>query len=94
MSIVRIRSGQARSKSRRKRCALAAVFYIENANEHPSGRPVDGHKEVAAAALISHLRQVFHVDVDVAGLIGFEGTVFWPGFFSLQAAQVPHTMTT
>lgn len=67
---------------------------IENANEHPAGRPINGNEKIAAAAFIGHLGQVFHVDMNVARLIGFEATVFWPRFLDLQAAQVAHTMTT
>ena len=40
------------------------------------------------------VRQVFHVDMDVAGLIGFEGAVFWFDGFGLEIVQVADTMTS
>jgi len=64
----------------------------EDADEHPPRRPVDCHKEVSAAVFISHLRQIFYVDVDVSGLVGLEGAVFWPGSLGLQVAQVSNAM--
>ena len=36
--------------------------------------------------------QVFHIYVDLAGLVGFEATVFWSRVLGLQIAQVPHSM--
>ena len=65
----------------------------EDADEDPAGRPVNGHEEVAAAALIGHLRQVFHVDVDVTGLVGLEGAVLWLRGLGFQIAQIAHTMS-
>ncbi|CUH40984.1 hypothetical protein JSE7799_03725 [Jannaschia seosinensis] len=64
----------------------------EDTDEDPSGRPVDGHEEVTAAGLIGHLRQVFHVDVEVARLVGLEGAVLRLGRLGLQVAQVSHAM--
>jgi len=67
------------------------VHWTNSRTPHtPPRRPVDGDEE--AAALVSHLGQVFHVDVDVSGLIGFEGAVFGLGFFGLEIALISHTM--
>ena len=42
-------------------------------DEHPARCAVDGHERIAARRLVGHLRQVFHIDVDVSRLIGLEG---------------------
>ena len=39
---------------------------IVDADEHPAGRPVDGHKQVTPRRFISHLRQIPHIDGFVA----------------------------
>ena len=70
-------------------CGLVVV----DADKNPSGRAVNGHKEVAALRFILHLRQVLHFDVDVAGLMGLEGAVLWLGGFSLHVLQVAYPMT-
>ena len=81
---------QVAQKPPRIGCSLCR----EDADEHPSRGPVDGDEEVTSGRLVGHLRQVFHVDVDVTGFIGLEGAVFWPGFLGLQVTQVPHPMPT
>lgn len=50
-------------------CGLLAL----DGDEHPACGAVDGHEDIAPLCLILHLRQVLHVHVDVARLIGFEG---------------------
>ncbi len=42
-------------------------------DEHPTRCAVDGHERIAARRLVGHLRQVFHVDVNVPRLVGLEG---------------------
>ncbi len=69
-------------------------FCIENANEDPPCGPIDGHEEIAAAALISHLGQVFDVDVHVTGLISLECTVFGLGYLGLHVTQVAYAVAT
>src|SRR6218665_165081 len=44
-------------------------------HEHPSRGPVDGDEQVAPAALVAHLGQVFHIHVHVARLVALEGLV-------------------
>ena len=62
---------------------------FEYADEDPTRCPVYCHKEVTPGAFIGHLRQVFHVDMDVAGLIGLEGV-----FDTLCAAlDIEHRLT-
>jgi hypothetical protein len=63
-----------------------------NAHEDPSRGAVDGHEQIPAAALVGHLRQVFHVDMQVARLVGLEGPVCRPWQSRLQGAQVAHAM--
>lgn len=65
---------------------------LEDADEHPAGGTVDGHKQVAARGFVSHLRQILHVDVDITGLASLESAVFRPGRLGLQVAQIAHTM--
>lgn len=72
---------------------VGCSFCIEDADECLPRRPVDGHEQIAAAAFIGHLGEVFHFDVEVSGLIGFEGAVFRPGFLGLHVAQVPDIVT-
>ena len=77
-------------KAPRIGCRLCCKY----ADKDPAGRPVDGDEQVAATAFIVHFGQVFHIDMNLAGLVGFEATVFWPSFLGLQVAQIPHTMAT
>jgi hypothetical protein len=79
---------QVTQKPARIGCRLC----IEDADEDPPRRPINGSEKTAPTAFISHLGQVFHVDV--SGFVGFEATVFWSGDLGLQVAQVPHTVTT
>jgi len=62
------------------------------AHEDPAGGPVNGHEEVAAALLVGNLRQVFHVDMHMAGLAGLEGPMRGPRCSGRQRAQVGHAM--
>jgi hypothetical protein len=43
-----------------------------DADEDPSRGAVDRDEEIPAAFFVGHLRQVFHVEVEIAGLIGLE----------------------
>ena len=74
--MAQMRSGQARSRSRKKR------------------RAINGHEVIVVGTLLDHLRQVFHIDVDIAGFIGFEGTVFRLLYSGLQVAQVSRAIPT
>jgi|GEM_PF-3116019 len=63
-----------------------------DADEDPAGRAVDGHEQVAARGFVSHLRQILHIDMKVAGLIGLECLVLGSGVFRLQIAQIANPM--
>ena len=47
VSIVRMCSGQARSRSRRNRRAVAAVLEFADADKDPAGRTINGYEQVA-----------------------------------------------
>ena len=64
----------------------------ENADEHPSRGSINGHKEIPARGFIGHLRQVFHVDMDVSRLVSLEGAVLRLLFLGRELAQVSHAM--
>ena len=57
--------GQVTQKPPGIGCGLVVV----DADKDPSGRAVDGYEEITTAIFISHLKQILHVDMDVAGLI-------------------------
>ena len=63
-----------------------------DADEHPAGRPINRHKQVAAGRFVSHLRQILDVHVQIAGLIGLERLVLRSGAFRLQIAQIANPM--
>jgi len=63
---------------------------FEDADENPAGRPINRYEEVAARGLIGHLRQVFHVDVEVSRLVSLEGAVLRLLFLGREIAQVSH----
>lgn len=44
-----------------------------DAHEDRPRRPVDGHEQVAAAVVVGHLGQVFHVNMQMARFLGLEG---------------------
>ena len=65
-----------------------------NGNEDPAGGPVDRYEEVSSRPLIGHFWQVFHVNVDVSGLIRFEATVLRFVILGLKVTKTSHTMPT
>ena len=73
---------------------IGRCLAVADTNKDPAGRSVDGHEEVTAAALIGHLWQVFHIDMDVAGLVGLERAVFWFDSLGFEIAQVADAMTS
>ena len=73
---------------------IRSSLCLENADENPPCRPVDGHEEVAARSFVSHLGQILHVDVDIARLVSLEGAVFGPRRLCLQVTQVADAMPT
>ncbi len=73
---------------------IGRCLAVVDPDNNPTRCPVDGHEEGTAAALICHRWQVFQVDGDGTGFIGFEGAVLWPGRCCFQGAQGPHAMPT
>ena len=75
-----------------KRASASASLVALDLNEHPARGAVSGHKQIAPAGLVGHLRQVFDIDVDEARLVAFEGFVRLAGFFRLERIEVTHAM--
>ena len=61
-------------------------------HEDPAGGPVDGHKQIAACRLVRHLRQVFDVKVEIAGVVRLERLVHRSVWCGLQIAQAAHAV--
>jgi len=61
-------------------------------HEHPARGAVDGHEQVAPLRLISHLRQVLHVHVQVARLVALEALMGLTGRGGFEGIQVAHAM--
>lgn len=62
---------------------------------NPTVRTIDGHEQIAALALVGHLRQIFDVDVQVARLVVLE--TLWLGFglgFWQQVTETVNAMAT
>ena len=55
---------------------------------------VDRREQIAPQSFISHLRQVFHVDVDIARLVILEGTALRLRCLALEIAQVADAVPT
>lgn len=64
-------------------CCLRGI----DADKDPAGGAVDRHEQIPASLLVRHLWQVFHVDMQVAGLVGLEGLVRGPRRLRLQVLQ-------
>jgi len=67
-------------------------FRRVDADEDPSGGAVERHEQIRALRLVRHLRQEFHVDRQLAGLIGLAGRVRRSPRRGLQRAEVAHAM--
>lgn len=61
-------------------------------HKYPARGAVYGHKQVAPAALVGHLRQVLDVDVQETGLIGLERLVRGRRCLGLERIQIAHTV--
>lgn len=66
--------------------ALAGI----DTHEHPAGGAINGHKQVTPRGFVRHLRQVLHIDVDEAGLVGLER--LGPGAIHAQCLARRHSM--
>ncbi|BAO82883.1 hypothetical protein SMCB_0655 [Serpentinimonas maccroryi] len=69
-------------------CGLVAL----DRHVHPARGAVDGHEQVAPLCLIGHLRQVLHVDVQVARLVALEALVGLTGRGGLEGIEVAHAV--
>jgi len=58
-----------------KAAGIGGGLGFDDPDEHPAGGPVNRHKQGAARGFVSHLRQIRHIDMQVAGLVGFERLV-------------------
>ena len=76
-----------------KSAGVGGGLGFEDPDEHPAGCAVDGHEQIAARGFVSHLRQILHIDMQIAGLVGFERLVRRAGVFRLQIAQIAHPMS-
>ena len=106
VNILAILIGQERWRSRRNLRALAGSLGRQDAHEHPPCRPVDGDEQIAPRVrrencppdsflirlAIRHLRQVFHVDMQVSRRIGLERLVRLSGGLGAQGIEIAHTM--
>lgn len=81
-------------KFTKEAAGIDCCFGFEDTDEDPTCRSVDCHEKVAAGAIIGHLRQLFHVDMQLAGFIGLDGAVLRLWCFGLQIAQVSYAMPT
>ena len=75
-----------------KPAGVGSGFRRVDAHEDPPRSAVDGDEQILATVLFRHLRQVFHIDMELARLIGLEGLVrrMWQG--KLQSAQIAPAM--
>lgn len=76
---------QGSQKCSRGGCCLVLL----DLNEHPTRSSVNGHKDISALVLVLHLRQVFHIDMHIARLIGFERLAFVLGSSGRRQARMP-----
>ena len=75
-----------------KAAGISGGLGFEDPDEDPAGCPVNCHEQVAARGFVSHLRQILHIDMQVAGRVGLERLVLWSGVFRQQVAQITHLM--
>ena len=68
-------------------CAGNALIGLDG-HKHPARRPVNGHKQVAPFRFVLHLREVFHVHVQVARLVALERFVGGLKLLRLKGVEV------
>ena len=61
-------------------------------HKHPARGPVNGHEQIASAALVLHLGQVLHVHVHIAWLVGLERLVHRLWLLGLEGVEVAGPM--
>lgn len=69
-----------------KRAGSRSRFVILDLNKHPALRTVNGHKQIAPAALVGHLGQVFDIDVNEPRPVALWGC---EGSLGLRALRLP-----
>ena len=75
-----------------KAAGIGGGLGFEGPDDHPAGGPVNRHEQIAARGFVSHLRQIRHIDMTVAGLVGLERLVRGTRSFRLQVTQIAHPM--
>ena len=61
-------------------------------HKHPACSPVNGHEQVAPAALVLHLGQVLHVHVHIARLVALERLVHRLWLLGLEGVEIARSM--
>ena len=77
-----------------KRFGTGRGLVLLDLHEHPAGSAVDGHEQVAPAALILHLWQVLQIDVQVSRLVSLECLAHRCGLLGLERIEIAHPMAT
>lgn len=80
------------AQGRQKSACRARCLGGLELHEHPARGTVNGHEQVAALGLIGHLRQVLHVQVHKARLIGRKRLVRRLGCLWPQRLELAHAM--
>ena len=71
---------------------IRGSFGGHDPHKHPPCRAINGHEEIAPGGLIRHLRQVFHVEMQEAGLISLECPVRLCGRLGSQGIEIADPM--
>ena len=80
-------------QSVQKRASGSRRLMALDLNKHPARGAVNGHKQIAPAGLVGHLRQVFDIDVNKPRLVDLEGFVGLRRFFWFEGVEVAHAVT-
>jgi len=86
--------GAGRMQRLQETARACGCLVLLDRREYPPRGAVDGHEEVTPPGLISHLRQVFDVHVQVTWLVGFERLVSLFGDDWFERIQVPDAVAT
>lgn len=79
-------------QSLQKGLRTGSCFVGLQLHEHPTRGPVDGHEQVAPAALVLHLGQVLHIHVHIAWLVALKGLVGYRRRLGLEGIEVVRCM--
>ena len=61
-------------------------------HKHPARSPINGHEQIAPAALVLHLGQVLHIHVHIARLVALEGLVCYRRLLGFEGVEVARAM--